>query len=67
MAVRPSVRPHRTTRLVFDEFCKRMIFENFSKTLEKTHDWLKSDKITGTLDKNKHIFISIFHRIRLIK
>ena len=57
MAVGPSVRQHRTTRLPKDGFCKRSIFEKFSKNLEKIHVWLKRKRITGTLDKeNVHLY-----------
>jgi len=44
MVVRPSVRQHRTTQLSLDELCKHLILGNFSKSLEKIHAWLKSDK-----------------------
>jgi hypothetical protein len=46
MSVHPSVCPHGTTRLPTDRFSLNLIFEYFSKSVEKIQVSLKSDKST---------------------
>ena len=49
MLVRLSVRPHRTTRLALDEFSWHLILGDFSKSVDKIQDSLKSDENNGYL------------------
>jgi hypothetical protein len=61
MSVRPSVPPHRTTRLPMDGFSWNLIFECFLKIAEK----IQSDKNNGyftwvpiyIFDHNAHFFL----------
>ena len=47
--IRPSRRPHGTTRLPLDGFSWNFIFEYFSKIVEKIQVLLKCDKNNGFL------------------
>ena len=42
-SVCPSVRPHGTTRFLPDGFSRNLLFEYFSKTVERIQVSLKSD------------------------
>jgi hypothetical protein len=60
MSVRPSVRPHRTTRLALDKFLKYLIYVNFSKTVEKFRAGPKSDRFGGYFKESQtYIYINI--------
>jgi hypothetical protein len=66
LSVHPSVRIEQLGSY-WTNFVNVWYLRTFPKLWRKFINWLKSDKITGTLDKDKHVFISIFHWIRLIK
>jgi len=47
VSVCPSVRPQGTTRLPLDGFTRNMIYEDFSKIVEKIQTSLKRDNNNG--------------------
>jgi hypothetical protein len=57
VAARPSVRPHQTTWPPLDGYSQKLIL-SFSKTMERIHVWLKSDKNTSMLYRDRRIFIT---------
>jgi hypothetical protein len=57
--VRPSVRPHGTTRLPLDGFSCNLIFECFRKSVEKIRVSLQPDKNTGTFPEDQYTFLII--------
>jgi hypothetical protein len=60
--------PHGTTRLPLDGFSRNLIFQYFSKFVEKIQGSLKSDKNNGLCDTSHEdlcTFMTAFHEILL--